>query len=258
MNAVIIEDVKLVAKELAFKIAEIDPAIRIIETLPSVKTALTWFGRNEEPDLVFADIELADGMSFDIFKQFQLSCPVIFVTAYNEYAIQAFKANGIDYLLKPVELAELKVAIEKARSLHKNKTGLPVDMQQLLALFGQPGLSLKPTHKETFLGNSRAGWVPIKTTDIAYFQYDSINFIVTLANERYPVDYDTLEQIEELLDPARFFRANRQLIINCDTVQSVKSVENDKLVVRLRPPHHTVDVQISRHKAPAFKRWLNR
>lgn len=258
MNAVIIEDVKLVAKELVFKIDQIDPTIRIVETLPSVKTALNWFGRNEEPDLVFADIELADGMSFDIFKQFQLSCPVIFVTAYNEYAIQAFKANGIDYLLKPVEPADLKIAIDKARNLYKSKTSLPLDMQQLLAAFQQPGLALKPTYKETFLGNSRAGWVPVKTGDIAYFQYDSINFMITHANERYPVDYDTMEQIEELLDPTRFFRANRQLIINHDTVQSVKSVENDKLIVRLRPPHHTVDVQISRHKAPAFKRWLNR
>ena len=258
MNAVIIEDVKLVAKELAFKIGGIDPTIRIVETLPSVKTAINWFGHHEEPDLVFADIELADGMSFDIFKRFQLNCPVIFVTAYNEYAIQAFKANGIDYLLKPVEPADLKVAIDKARMLYKSKTSLPIDMQQLLAAFQQPGLGFKPAYKETFMGNARAGWTPVKVTDIAYFQYDSINFMVTQANERYPVDYETLEQIEDVLDPTRFFRANRQLIISCDTVQSVKSVENDKLVVRLRPPHHTLDVQISRHKAPAFKRWLNR
>ncbi|OIN58244.1 LytR/AlgR family response regulator transcription factor [Arsenicibacter rosenii] len=258
MNAILIEDEKLVAKEFAFKIAEIDADICIVETLPSVKTALRWFGENAEPDVVFADIQLADGVSFEIFEKFTLNCPIIFVTSYNEYAIQAFKVNGIDYLLKPVDPDDLEKAIAKARSIHKQKAGLSVDLQKLMQALQHPGAAAKAVYKENFLGNSRSGWVPVKTADIAFFQYELVNFMVTKANERYTLDYETMEQIEELLDPAQFYRANRQFIVNIDAIQSVKSLENAKLVLRLRSPHQAVDVDISRQKAPAFKRWLDR
>ncbi|WP_345267300.1 LytR/AlgR family response regulator transcription factor [Nibrella viscosa] len=194
-------------------------------------------------------------MSFEIFEKFQLSCPIIFVTSYNEYAIQAFKVNGIDYLLKPVDPDDLGKVIAKARTLNKAKTAMPVDLQKLMQ---QPATALKPNYKETFLGNSRSGWVPVKVGDIAYFQYEAVNFMVTRANERYTVDYETMDQIEELLDPSQFYRANRQFIVNNDVIQSVRSQENAKLVLKLKSPHHTVDIDISRQKAPAFKRWLDR
>lgn len=258
MNAILIEDEKLVAKEFAFKIAEIDADIRILQTLPSVKTALRWFGENAEPDVVFADIQLADGVSFEIFEKFQLNCPIIFVTSYNEYAIQAFKVNGIDYLLKPVDPDDLEKAITKARNINKNKLGPSVDLQKLMQALQNPAAAARPVFKENFLGNSRAGWVPIKTADIAFFQYEMVNFMVTKTNERYTLDYETMEQIEELLDPNQFYRTNRQFIVNIDSIQSVKSMENSKLVLRLRPPHQSIEVDISRQKAPAFKRWLDR
>ncbi len=258
MNAVIIEDEKLVAREFAYKIGEVDADVRIVETLPSVKTALRWFGENSEPDVVFADIQLADGVSFEIFEKFQLSCPIIFVTSYNEYAIQAFKVNGIDYLLKPVDLDDLSKAIAKARTLNKAKSAMPVDLQKLMQALQQPGTALKPNYKEAFIGNSRSGWVPVKVNDIAFFQYDAVNFMVTKANERYTIDYETMDHIEELLDPNQFYRANRQFIVNNDVIQSVKSLENSKLILRLKSPHHTIDIDISRQKAPAFKRWLDR
>src|SRR3954464_2092419 len=126
MNALIIEDEKLVALELMASLTEVDPTIRIVGTVGSVKTALRWFAENAEPDLIFADIQLADGVSFTIFDQFRLSCPVIFTTAYNEYAIQAFKVNGIDYLLKPVDWDELAQAVAKARSLAKKQDRLAI------------------------------------------------------------------------------------------------------------------------------------
>lgn len=258
MNAILIEDEKLVAREFAFKVAEVDADIAIVETLPSVKTALRWFSEHAEPDVVFADIQLADGVSFEIFEKFQLTCPIIFVTSYNEYAIQAFKVNGVDYLLKPVELDDLEKAIAKARTIHKNKLGLPVDLQKLMQALQNPGLSARPVYKENFLGNSRSGWVPVKTADIAFFQYELVNFMVTKTNERYTLDYETMEQIEELLDPAQFYRANRQFIVNIDAIHTVKTLENAKLVLRLRPPHQSIDVDISRQKAPTFKRWLDR
>ena len=129
-KAVIIEDESLIAKMLEHKIAQIDPDIKIVTVLPSVKTANKWFFENPEPDLVFADIQLSDGVSFAVFERFDIKAPVIFTTAYDEYAIRAFKVNGVDYLLKPVDDDELKKAIDKCRSIIDSRTSYPNDMQQ--------------------------------------------------------------------------------------------------------------------------------
>ncbi|GAB3496497.1 LytTR family DNA-binding domain-containing protein [Spirosoma knui] len=258
MNAILIEDEKLVAREFAHKLGQVDADIRLIETLSSVRTALHWFNQHAEPDLVFADIQLADGVSFDIFAQYKLQCPIIFITSYNEYAIQAFKVNGIDYLLKPVDMADLSRAIAKARSLIRSQVAPPVDLRQLITLLQEPTAGAKAVYKETFLGQERNGWIPIATEDIAFFQYDGINFLVTKSGARYPVDYETLDRLEELLDPVRFYRANRQFIINHDAIQQVRNGLNFKLMLRLRSPHQSVEIDVSRQKAPAFKRWLDR
>ena len=125
MNAVIIEDEGLIAKELLNKIEQVSNDINVLEILPSLKTARKWFLQNAEPDLLFMDIQLSDGVSFDLFDEFQLQCPVIFTTAYDEYAVRAFKVNGIDYLLKPIDDSELKKAIDKSRTLIQQKTKLP-------------------------------------------------------------------------------------------------------------------------------------
>src|SRR5258705_12785720 len=134
MNAVIIEDEYLIAKQLSNKIAEAAPDVKVVDILPSVKTAYKWFMENAEPDLLFADIQLSDGTSFEIFDRFDLKCPVIFTTAYDEYAIRAFKVNGVDYLLKPIDMQELKKAIDKCRTITENKTQYPKDIQQLLQM----------------------------------------------------------------------------------------------------------------------------
>ncbi|CCH51146.1 Sensory transduction protein lytT [Fibrisoma limi BUZ 3] len=257
MNALIIEDEKLVALELASSIAEVDPGLNIIGTVGSVKTAIRWFSENAEPDIIFADVQLSDGVSFRIFEQFRLSCPIIFTTAYNEYAIQAFKVNGIDYLLKPVDWDELKQAIAKAQSLIKAKSNQSLDVQKLLNALNMPAAA-KSTYKEHFLGNARNSWVPIRVSDIAYFTRDQLNFMVTNGNERYIVDYDTLDEIEDLLDPSQFYRANRHCIVNINAVQSVKGLANLKLSLRLKSPNHQFDIEISRDKAPSFKKWLEK
>ncbi|MFD2574345.1 LytR/AlgR family response regulator transcription factor [Spirosoma soli] len=257
MNALIIEDEKLVALELAASITEVAPNISIIGTVGSVKTAFRWFSENAEPDLIFADVQLADGVSFRIFEQFQLSGPIIFTTAYNEYAIQAFKANGIDYLLKPVDRDELKRAIGKAQSLINAKSNVALDVKKLLEVINTP-TTARSSYKEHFLGNARNSWVPIKVSDIAYFTRDQLNFMVTHANERYILDYDTLDQIELLLDPNQFYRANRQCIVNIDAVHQVKGLANLKLSLKLKAPNHQLDIEISRDKAPSFKKWLEK
>lgn len=254
IKAVIIEDEQLIAKELANKIAEVADDITIVEMLPSLKTARKWFMQNAEPDLLFMDIQLSDGVSFELFDHFTLKCPVIFTTAYDEYAIRAFKVNGIDYLLKPVDETDLKNAIEKYRNLLSGKTNFPVDMQQLMATLAAPQASL---YKEKFIVSVRNNWIPVDTREIACFMRDNLNYLYTFAGDKYILDYTTLEDIEELLDPKLFYRANRQSIIHINAIQSVKPHENQKLSVFLKAPLK-MEIDISREKAPAFKKWFDR
>ncbi|WP_435354303.1 LytR/AlgR family response regulator transcription factor [Emticicia sp. SJ17W-69] len=256
MNAIIIEDEKLVARELSIKIAKIDPDLKVLEILPSVKTAINWFAENAEPDVIFADIQLADGVSFEIFEKFRLNCPIIFITSYNEFAIRAFKVNGIDYLLKPVEPIDLQKAIEKAKGINQKQIKSPVDLNKLMEML-QTGGSSKPVYKEHFLCNHRNAWVPVKTKDIAYFYYESVVHIVTKNNEKFSLD-DTMDEIEAMLDPDVFYRINRQYIVHKDMIQRVWGLENLKLMVKLKEPHQAVEIDISRQKAPVFKKWLEK
>lgn len=254
IKAVIIEDEPLIAKELVNKIAAVAADVEVIETLPSLKTARKWFMQNAEPDLLFMDIQLSDGVSFDLFENFKLDCPVVFTTAYDDYAIRAFKVNGVDYLLKPVDEGELQKAIDKCRSLLSNKTSFPADMQQLMASLAVPRQNL---FKEKFIVNQRNNWIPVDTKDIACFVRDNLNYLYTFNGEKYILDYTTLEDIEELLDPKVFYRANRQSIIHINAIQSVKPHENQKLSVFLKSPLK-MEFDISREKAPSFKKWFDR
>ncbi len=255
MQALIIEDEKLVTLELIASLAEVDPDVKVIGTVSSVKTALRWLAENAEPDLIFADIQLSDGISFTIFEQYRLSCPVIFTTAYNEYAIQAFKVNGIDYLLKPVDWNELGLAVAKARRLASKQARPAIDVQKLLEALHAPA-SLQPAYKEHFLGNARNSWIPVRVNDIAYFLRDQLNYMVTHTNEKYILDYDTLDEIEAMLNPRLFYRASRHCIVNIDAVQRVKGLANLKLQLILKAPNHQLELDISRDKAPSFKKWL--
>jgi DNA-binding LytR/AlgR family response regulator len=257
MNVVIIEDEKLVAKELIMKIAEIDASLKILEILPSVKIALKWFGENAEPDVVFADIQLADGVSFEIFEKFSVSCPIIFTTSYNEYAIRAFKVNGIDYLLKPVEPEELEKAIEKAKKIKKNTAKSALDLNSLVEML-KSGENAKPIYKEHFLCSHRNAWIPVKTDEIAYFIYDVLIYAITKSNEKYSMDYESMDEVEEMLNPAQFFRVNRQFIVNRTAVQKVWGIENSKMMVKLKEPNQAIEVDLSRQKAPIFKKWLEK
>ncbi len=257
MNAIIIEDEKLVAKELTMKIAEIDANLKILDVLPSVKTGLRWFGENAEPDLVFADIQLADGVSFEIFDKFPLSCPIIFITSYNEYAIRAFKVNGIDYLLKPVEPEELEKAINKAKKIKKNLNKPALDLNHLVEML-KSGENTKTLFKENFLCNHRNAWVPVKTEEIAFFMYETLIYVCTKTNEKYNMDFESMDEIEEMLNPDLFFRVNRQFIVSRNVVQRVWGIENSKMMVKLKEPHQNIEIDMSRQKAPVFKKWLEK
>lgn len=256
MNAVIIEDESLIAKELMYKIAEVAPDVKIKEALPSVKTAYKWFMENAEPDLIFADIQLSDGTSFEIFERYTFNCPIIFTTAYDEYALRAFKVNGIDYLLKPVDEDDLRKAIDKARTIVQSKTSYPKDVHELLKMMANPSQSTA-AYKEKFVVKVRNNWLPILTKDIACFYRENLNYLLTFTGEKYILDFTTLDEIEELLDPKLYYRANRQSIIHIDAIQSIKPQENQKLVITLKAPLK-MEQDISREKAPGFKKWFDR
>ncbi len=257
IKALIIEDESLIARELQAKIAAVADDVKIVEVLPSLKTARKWFLQNAEPDLLFMDIQLSDGVSFELFEHFRLSCPVIFTTAYDEYALRAFKVNGIDYLLKPIDTDDLRAALDKFRKMAgDNSIRPPFVMEELLKSLQSPQTGAT-VFKEKFIVSVRNNWVPVNTKDIACFLRDSLNYIHTFNGEKYVLDYNTLEEVEELLDPKIFYRANRQCIINIEAIQSVKPHENQKLTLTLKAPAKTT-VDVSREKAPAFKKWFDR
>lgn len=256
MTAVIIEDESLIARELQARIAAVAPDVKTTVVLPSVKTANRWFLEHAEPDLIFADIQLSDGVSFEILERYQFKCPVIFTTAYDEYALKAFRVNGIDYLLKPVDMDDLKKAIDKARVIVESKAPYPSELQQLLSMMTGKQKNI-PAYKEKFVVKVRHNWVPVPTKDIACFYRDNFNYLLTFSGEKHLLDFVTLEEIEELLDPELYFRANRQCIVHINAIQSIQPHENQKLTLILKAPlNRTQDV--SREKAPGFKRWFER
>ena len=256
MKAVIIEDEEIISKVLHNKINKVAADVDVIAILPSLKTARRWLGENAAPDLMFMDIQLSDGVSFEIFKDFDLKCPVIFTTAYDEYAIRAFKVNGVDYLLKPVKEEELAAAIDKCRALLQKNDNAPSDIATLLKSLANPSAASK--YKEKFIVNTRNQWMPVNTADIACFSKEALNYIYMHNGDRYSIDYNTLDEVEELLNPKQFYRANRQFIINIDAVQMVKPVENSKLIIKLKEPNHKLEIDMSRLKSPEFKKWMDR
>jgi DNA-binding LytR/AlgR family response regulator len=257
MKALIIEDEEIIARVLQDKIKTVAGDVSIIEVLPSLKTARKWFLNNAEPDLVFMDIQLGDGVSFELFNQYTLTCPIVFTTAYDEYAIRAFKVNGVDYLLKPIDEDELKRAIDKCRTIIESKNQFPADIQQLVQSLANPQ-QVKQQYKEKFIVNARNQWVPINVSDIACFTKEAINYLYMFNGEKFMLDFTSLEDVEELLDTKYFYRANRQYIIHIDAIKSVKPTEDGKLTIRLKEPLHKMEIDMSRLKAPTFKKWLDR
>lgn len=256
MKAVIIEDEALIADEMKAMIESAGDDIDLLAVLPSLKAARKWFMQNAEPDLLFMDIKLSDGLSFELFEQFNLKCPVIFCTAYEEYAIRAFKVNGVDYLLKPVQEEDLSRAINKVRNQLEAKSYVPGDLEQLINYFTNPSL-VQSNYKQRFIVNSNNKWTPVETKDIAVFYKDNLNYLYTFSGDKLIYDFSALEDIEGMLDPSQFFRANRQAIIHIHSIHSVKPYGNQKLMVQLKEPLK-MEIDISREKAPLFRKWMDR
>lgn len=251
MNTIIIEDENLTAQRLEGMLKKLDPAIRVLATLPSVADSVQWLRQNEAPDLVFMDIHLEDDLCFKIFELAPLHSPVIFTTAYDEYMIKAFKVNSIDYLLKPVNPAELEAALQKFRNL-KEQFSKP-DFNTLLQYIGQR----TPEYKTRFMITVGNKIRSIETADIAYFYSDEkITFMVTREGQNLPIDF-SLDKLTTLLDPRQFFRANRQYIVSFDAIQNVLTHFKGKLKIDLAPKTRQ-EVFVSGDRMADFKDWLGK
>ncbi|MBN1821269.1 MAG: response regulator transcription factor [Prolixibacteraceae bacterium] len=253
MKVLIIEDEHPAAERMVELIHVYDKTINIAGVIDSVKDVILWFQENPQPDLIFMDIQLADGLSFDIFQKTTIDSPVIFTTAYQEYAIKAFKVNSIDYLLKPIDFSELKTAIDKYKKLFREEKKAPVLHDEIINNVRK--LIEKP-YKNRFIIKIGEHLRPIPTKDIHYFfSLEKTTNLCTSDAKIYIIDY-SLDQLTELLDPDQFFRTNRQNIINRDAIADIVVYSKNRLKIKLTTPGHE-PIIVSRDKVPALKNWLD-
>jgi len=255
MKVILIEDELHNYKLLRGLIEALRPDWVIEAHFTGVKNSVDWLNKNPHPDLIFMDIQLADGNCFSIFKQVELDSSVIFTTAYDEYAIQAFKVNSIDYLLKPIKSEELERAILKFEKLVKQSEQKPIisNYTELLEAIHQQDKK----YRKRFLITGSTAFSKLNVEDIAYIYTDNrVTFAMTFENKEYILN-QSLDKLEEELDPEIFFRANRGLIINSESIQKIENYFGGKLIVQLVHPFDK-EVTVSRLKASAFKDWLDR
>lgn len=251
MKYLIIEDEKLTADRLAKMVKTIKQDYTLLATLNSVSAAVNWLSENPHPQLAFFDIQLGDGICFEIFEQVKIDFPVIFTTAYNEYALKAFKVNSIDYLLKPLNEKELETAIEK----FENTRSTPnlVDTSQIATLISQ----LSSSHKTRFLVKVGEHLKMINCSNIAFFHsMEKATFICNTEGRDYAID-QTLDQIELVVNPANFHRVNRSCIIGINSIRDIVAYSNSRL--KIVPIVKTdEDIIVSRERVAGFKEWLER
>jgi len=247
MKIVIIEDEVLSARRLNKLVLEVLPEADVLAQLESVQEALAWFHSHDRPDLIFLDIQLNDGTGFDIVKELKDYPHIIFTTAYEQYALDAFKFNSIDYLLKPIDKEELGKAIKKLQEIHEiEEAGYRDKIQAVQQHF-------MPEHRERFLVKVGLQYKSIPTKDIAYFYYkEGISYLQT-AQKPLPID-QTLDHLMEELDPKEFFRINRQYIVHINYIREIHSYFNSRLLLNLDPPTKE-EVIVSRERVLKFKVW---
>lgn len=253
MKLLIIEDEPLAAKRIETLVTSIEPHAVVLARIDSVKMAVEWLCSNPSPDIIFLDIQLADGISFQIFEQCEVKCPVIFISAYDEYAIRAFKVNSIDYLLKPVDKDELVTALQKYKRMNH---GAP-DTRQLLDNIGQAMQMLTKRYKSRFVIKVGEHLRTIEATSILYFySQEKTTFCFTTENRSMVLDY-TLDQLEEMVDPALFFRINRKYLVSAGAIADIISYTNSRLKLRIKGVQQD-DAIVARERVADFKRWLDR
>lgn len=256
MKVLIIEDEPLAARRLQLLLSEYDSEIEVLAILDSIEDAVSWLSINAYPVLIFMDIMLADGQSFEIFDQVEIPVPVIFTTAYDEFAIRAFKVNSIDYLLKPVDPLLLAGALKKYSLSGFNVKNINQIVSKLLS--AEPSdKTEKHKFKSRFLVKSGSRLLSVLTEEAAYFCFeDRLTFLITRLGKRHLIDL-TLDELEQVLDPHFFFRLNRQFIASFASIKSVHVYFNGKLKIYLEPDIPSGIIS-SRERAQNLKLWLDR
>ncbi|MEI7504043.1 MAG: LytTR family DNA-binding domain-containing protein [Paludibacter sp.] len=251
MKILIIEDEQPAAKRLEKMLLEIAPDFEIVHRCDSIESSVLFFKSGIIPDLVMLDVQLGDGLSFEIFKQVEISCPVIFTTAYDEYAIKAFELNSIDYLLKPISKEKLEKSIEKFKKL--NQQAVQSDWKTLASLMDKE----KREYKQRFLVYVGEHLLSVQTSDIAYFySVEKSTFLTTKAGKSYPLDL-SLEKLEGMLSPKDFFRINRQYITSFESIRKMSVLSKSRIKLTLEPLPSD-EILISNARTRYFREWLDR
>lgn len=251
MKVIIIEDEQPAALQLKKLLTQTDPSVSVIEIIDSVESSVKWLQTFPAPDAIFMDIQIADGLSFDIFNHVNIQSPVVFTTAFDQYAIKAFKVNAVDYLLKPIDEDELGEVLDKLKKKKAEK--IPFDnglfLKNLLQDFP------KKDYKQRFLIKNGQNLTSIDVSDIAYFfSEDGINQFYVFSNKKHIVE-NTLDELESILNPKDFFRINRKFIINIKAIQKISPHFNSRLKLSLTPQYRD-EILVARERVSDFKAWL--
>jgi two-component system LytT family response regulator len=251
MNVVIVEDERPAAERLRTALMAYDSSIVVTAHLQTVADTVLWFATHNAPDLLFLDVRLTDGLSLEIFRTTEVTCPVVFTTAYDAYVLDAFECNSIDYLLKPIRLERLADALRKYDRLRRHFTG-EITASLRRAMAAEP-----PVFRERLIVQKGVAFVSISTHDVSYaFSDQKTTFVVHPSGRRYLCD-EALTSLEDLLDPSQFFRLNRKYLTRIDAVASFRQAPRGRIRVELRPP--AIDpVMVSREKAVRFRTWMER
>ena len=248
MKVVIIEDEKPAVDKLRNALDKCDNDIQVITILKSIQHSVRWFGENSMPDLVFMDIELSDGLSFKIFDKINITCPIIFTTAYDDYWQEAFEHNSIDYLLKPIRQEKLATALAKYETL---KNYFAQNLQQLILSQKSPGNGLK----KRFLVKRGLDYISIKIEEIAYFYAThKVVCLVDAKGNKFILD-QSLSDLESQIDPGVFYRVNRKYLIHINAIKKIKSYPKSKIQLEVNPPT-TEEIIISQENVASFKDWM--
>lgn len=250
MNVLIIEDEHLASERLATMLLEIDPDINVLAKLESVIDSINWLNENPNPDLIFMDIQLDDGICFEIFDSVKIEKPIIFTTAYDSYAIKAFQVNSVDYLLKPIEKVALFKALEKYKQIYGQHKAQIEEVKHLSEQIGG-------SYKKRFFVKVGNHYHSVLIDDIQCFLIqERAVFLRTVSGKKFDMDY-SLDRIQTLVDPGKFFRINRNFLIHIDAIQDIYSYSSNRLGVKLKMLDH-LDMIVSREKVADFKQWLDR
>lgn len=254
LNVIIIEDEPSIARHLQRILTKTED-VEVLKTLDTVEDSIAWLTTNmEKCDVIFSDIQLLDGLSFEIFKRVPPTKPIIFITAYEEYTLEAFQTNGIHYIVKPFEADDVSKALEKYRILMGNTTS-GIDEQRLNAVMQSLSIGNPLNYKQAYLVHFQNKLIPIKVEDIAWFYTENeVVYARTFKNKSYTIE-STLERVSSEISPVSFFRANRQFILNRNAVQDIDFYFNGRLVVNAVPATDE-KIIVSKAKVPEFKNWI--